>query len=113
MSIDLEPARAADPSTERTPIRTGRARFAPWLAVAAITLLIAACGSALRGAVPLAWYVLREPSRSFATAAEFATATWIQPVPPTPAARIRSVDLSGPVQKASWGTFNQGKAAFG
>ena len=34
--------------------------------------------------------------------AEFATAKWIQPVPAALAAQIRSVDLPGPVQTATW-----------
>jgi multiple sugar transport system substrate-binding protein len=34
--------------------------------------------------------------------AEFATARWIQPVPAALAAQIRSVDLPGPVQTATW-----------
>lgn len=34
--------------------------------------------------------------------AEFATANWIRPVPPMLAAGTRSVDLSGPVQTATW-----------
>jgi multiple sugar transport system substrate-binding protein len=34
--------------------------------------------------------------------AEFATAKWIQPVPEAFAAQVRSVDLPGPVQTATW-----------
>ncbi len=34
--------------------------------------------------------------------AEFATAKWIRPVPAAFAAQIKSADLSGPVQTASW-----------
>jgi trehalose/maltose transport system substrate-binding protein len=34
--------------------------------------------------------------------AEFATAKWIRPVPAALAAQIRSVDLPGPVQTATW-----------
>jgi multiple sugar transport system substrate-binding protein len=34
--------------------------------------------------------------------AEFATAKWIRPVPPALAAQIRSVDLPGPIQTATW-----------
>jgi multiple sugar transport system substrate-binding protein len=34
--------------------------------------------------------------------AEFATAKWIRPVPPSLAAEVRSVDLPGPIQTATW-----------